>query len=770
MPSIRTIQIERAVSDISRILHATGIRPTLSEVLNRVSIYFSKNPVGKPLKMKHDFIQDGQISNVELYNELIASLQINMDVLYSASSSQVEDVMDLSEALRVHVNRLKAKRSRLEAQVDDYLLSLYNTDGYYYSISDNFADLSFTDLSLTSAFVNTVERCVTLPTVSSFSKKVPAELIGSPTINVKINEENTDIQSLVEAADSNVNFQSLLSPDPKLFASWTPKAPWGNATDGLSNTVWTFEVETDAEKEVLVSLHIPLGNSDNPMEISRIEIDPYGITPSQYCIRTNNISIDSATIEKLMAQGSLTSSEVNPFMVKSAVSDYSIESKVFGNQIITPSVSERFSLTDEVRLVESIDILIRKTKADFIDRSGSQPKFRYIFGFKDMSLTYHVYDNEAVFVSRPLYIPSELENEVVIDAVSLVAQSTSSEQTYIDYYVAAENGSTTLGGFDWKKITPLNETEKEVNVVRFDGANIKKGFITDTPTGDDLKRIKPNTVDANNLNPNASIIPGVDVYRIAEFDQQALLNSLSLEEGVNATRIYHTALSDDAVASLDWWKEKITTLTPSYGNIDTGNGFFYGGDIGDHGISVYVETKVENVMDVKPFLDEFRKADQNSQTWTVRVFLNGRDIAYLPPGQNSQLIPWVFQSGSNHVSLLVNIPKASTIKPNPHLGIVELFKQNKLTDFGTVKLATWSYVDFFDMKYNQVEQPQTFTIFNNEIVSRRKPTANFRLNYALKAQHGITAVRLRADVSRSSNNQYVSPKLSSYRLRFSYGV
>ena len=85
-----------------------------------------------------------------------------------------------------YLERLKSKRRSLEAKIDDYLLSNFNTAGYYYSISDTFANLDNTDVTLTSALIDTEAGEVSLPLVSTLTKKVPKESIGRPNISVVV--------------------------------------------------------------------------------------------------------------------------------------------------------------------------------------------------------------------------------------------------------------------------------------------------------------------------------------------------------------------------------------------------------------------------------------------------------------------------------------------------------------------------------------------------------------------------------------------------------
>ena len=171
----------------------------------------------------------------------------------------------------------------------------------------------------------------------------------------------------------------------------------------------------------------------------------------------------------------------------------------------------------------------------------------------------------------------------------------------------------------------------------------------------------------------------------------------------------------------------------------------------------------------EPLIKEFRKADANSQQWDVYVYLNGRKIGSLPQGTDTALLPWKFNKGLNHIALTVQIPASSQSFPSPYLGIIDLMLKDDLNAFGTVKLATWSYIDIFKMRYNETGQPKTFAINDNEIISRRKPTTNFRLKYTKATGHGPDSIRFRADFERSSDNDSVSSNLDSYSVRFSYG-
>jgi hypothetical protein len=719
---IRKIQTEQVLEDVARLLLAGGVAPTTNDILKLVSDYFSLYPPGTPLPFPIADMNSGERSNVRQFNQILAHIGVNLDVLYEASAQHVDQIMDLHAVFNNQLKLLKARRRRLESQIDDYLLSQYNTDGYYFSISDVFSDITLTDLSLTSAHVDTELESVILPTFSGLTKVIPMaskfELVG---LTVKVNDVVKNSREL---------------------------GSFSGALDGMTNTFWAIEVETAAPAEVVVTMDIALSNQGELVTMSRIDYDPYGMVATQVFVETANGQ--------------------NAGAIRTG----------FGQKIETSLY--RMAFSDSLRDVTNITITLRKNQPDYTISKDDGLLCRYVFGAKEIACLEHVYDNEAVFVSKPLQIPATFANDFIIDAVSIVTDEEVPPDTSLKYYVAADvDTASAVGDFNWKPIVPIGSFGNTAStVIRFDGAHPFARMVRSVPVGPELQLISPDSTndDLAKRNPSAVAIPGADIWRLCAFEEEPLLNSLSLEEGVNSSRISYTNYNVDAVKSLAFWESALGSTGPTapqltYGRIDTGNDFFYGGDVGRSNASVYVETYLEvNEDRTEPLVAEFRKSDPNSQTWDVRVLLNGRTVGWLPVGTNRLLIPWPFQRGLNHISLLVNIPPATVEVPNPYIGTLSLLGEDRLYNYGTVKLNTWNYVDPFDLQYNSIGSPTTFTILNKEIVSRRMPTDNFRIKYATPTNAAPTAIRVRADMERSIDNPHVTPLFKQYRLRFAYGA
>lgn len=724
--SISQIQRHRVFGETTRTLFSSGERPRLVDIMREVSGYFHEYPAGKPLPALTKTMQKNLPSNVTAFNQMLSHVVTNLDVLYEATEEHQQDTLLLTTLLKTNLERLRARRKKLVTQIDDYLFSLYNTDGYYYSISDVFSDLNLTDLNLTSAFVDTYSGYVSLPTISHLTKRVEPKMYSGTAITA----------SAPSSGDGVLTYNTL--------------SPFQGCVDGLTNTIWAIEVERDQPEEIVVNIMVTLAESQSSVKVSKIEYDPYGITPVQMWIETESYRTDNLQ---------------------------TIQVEDFGNGV--KKSQYKMTFVDQPRVVKSVNFWLRKTEPDYTVEKDNKTKYRYIFAAKDITMTEHVYDNQATFVSAALSLPEEIAGDNVIDAVSLVATDHTPTDTSISYFVASDiEGATDVSDFTWFPIDKIdNLNPKEESIFRFEGALKFSSTIRANPSdGDLLLKAFVSAGITEALNPNPNIIPGVDIYRLAVFSDEVLTKSIILEEGVNTTKILHvdpeSGVSDEEALELSYWKDHIdgTKINADtvYGRIDIGNGFFSGGDVGEHNKRIYVETYIESLTDQETMLKRLVKADTNSRVWDVKVYLNGREVGMLPVGVDELVIPWKFQKGLNHIALVVIIPPSTGAFPSPQNGLINLFDDSNLQDFGIVKLGTWTYVDFFKMQYNENGDPRTFTIYDGEIISRRKPTDNFRLKYSKARSTAPDAIRLRADLKRTTNNQFVSPYVDLYRLRFIY--
>lgn len=731
------IQIANAISAVAHRFYQSGVKPDLDQVFGKVSQYFAQNPPGNPVALDISTITSDTVSDVDALNILLANIVNNIKTLYQTTTVQSNEVLSQNTILRTQIDSLQKRQNKLITQINDYLLSLYNTDGYFFSISDNFTDTSLVDLSLTDAFIDTTNEEVSIPSLAAFSKTVDSSLIQTPNV-------------VVTSGGQSVNYTTI--------------SPFNFATNGTNNIAWEIQVSLPAPAQVSVVLTIPLGDGLNPVSLSRIDFEPYAMTAFQMFAEYGTMSNTTNTTNNYTT---------------------------FGNNITT-SLSN-IAFIDTAKRVISVRLTMNKSTYDFQTSDNNSNQYVYVFGAKNIAFTEQVYDLAATLVSAPLQLSPDSAGSMVIDAVSVATNDIIPPNTSINYYVAADNlsdATPSISNFQWLPIEPVNDTQTQNTTVSFNGAYQFIQMITQTPKSqNDLQLLPLNSTatDPTQLNPSPLIIPGVNTYTLANFTSAFLPNSIQLEEGVNSTRIYYTNYQASSVSNLDYWSGVINNSNPvvpaiTYGRIDQGNGFFYGGDIGANGVSAFIETFLYIDTEINPVLASIVKQDQYSQTWDVRAFLNGVSIGYLPGNNtnttsngltalNNIIIPWNFQTGINHIILAINIPPLSMVAGNnsPYLGVLDLMQNYDLNQFGIVKLANWSYVSFFDLQYNQPGTPTSFSVYNNQIVSKRQPTTNYRLSYSQDSGYGPSAIRFRADLARDINNVNLTPQLDSYRVRFSYG-
>lgn len=718
--SIQQVQTKNILNFIAQSLFSSGTNPMTKELLQPLSSFFASNPTGLPYKLPPGRFREDLLGNQEDYNDLLAFMIANLDTLYEVCFDHIDQIFQLNTVLQNHLDRLKKKRARLEDQIDDYLLSIYNSDGYFFSISDNFNETGLVDFDFTSAYVDTEAGVVTLPSLANGSRLIDPDKFRDPTITIKNNQNQT--------------------------YAYDTKMPFTNAIDGLSNTAWYVEVKTKDLGPLTLTLDIGLSTALGDTKLSRIEVIPYGIESTRVAVEVSYSDSDQ------------------------------LSSKVPFSNFVKTSTNKMIFNAEEVRDdVETVHLTMSKNKHDY-EITNQDGKFNvFMFGIKELILSENVYDTAASLVTIPLALPSTINGEASIDGVSAVIEDNIPFDASINYYVAEDiTDATSISDFNWRPISPIGwiSDASKNTVVKFGGSRFQSKILRRTPKNNDGKVIEFNTsdLDPSNQNPTGSYFTGLDVYRIAAFDDQFLSGTLTLEEGVNTTRIYYTDLDALAITNgFAFWKEIFDdgNYLTTYGQIDTGHGFFYGGDVGENAKSVLAETYINCEQELPIIQKDCRKLDSNSQLWNLKLYLNGREIANMPVGTNRTTVPWKFNKGRNHIALIANIPAASQ-GTTPYVGTFGIMSDDSLTNYGAVNLDFWTYVDNHKFVNNQVDDAKTFTIYNKELVSRRKPTDNYRISYHQMTNEGPAAIRFRADFTRNQNSTSITPILDAYRLRFSY--
>lgn len=733
--SIPAIQKAIQLEISSRKLFSNGEKPFLGEVFADASKYFSKHQLGKPISFGDFDLKQNVKSSIKPINMMASCIVLNLALIYQSSLMQARAVDQMQQTLSSATKKMQQRRSELENLIDSYLLSAFNTDGYFYSALEKFNSLSTADIALTSAYIDLQTNSCSIPSVSNGVTKLKKEDVGSVKV-LAYYPKSSNIRD-------DVTTNAILDQGEQV--RFNSSYDFLNCLDTKDNTFWFGSVETDTNMPVVVQVDIDFKTSSMPVSISRLEAELYGISPTQMLVKTSENSASSLNI---------------------FYEDFSNSTQVGTNTLL---------FVDKTREIASLRILLRKDTPDIISEKNNVKKYQYIFGFRNLFITKNTYDLDALYVSKAFSLPQEKFGDAYIDAISLEAEYIRPPGTDLEFYVAQDDGTAKwLDDFSWKKIVPITPTSSIEDVVRFDGTSSHSTMIKSNPGDNDLGLIPINSTSSSEMdrNPIDNLAPDASVYRLTRFDEEVISDTLKIEEGINTTRIFYLNRNESAISNgLEFWKDKIYTssVKTTYGNINDGNGFFYGGDIGENGKSVYIETFLESQFFQNNIIKDFKKLDSNALYWDIKLFLNGSEIGHIEPGVDFKTIPWAFREGMNHIAMIVNMPYAGANGSVPYLGVLDLMSGDDIKSYGTIKLANWSYVDIFKLKYKETGSPYTFSIFNEEIVSRRKPTNNLRLSYKKATGLSPDGIRLRCDLTRTAEDPNVTPLLKSYKLRFAYG-
>ena len=728
--SLRQIQTRNFLEFIISSYLSSGKKPSDNETSRALNFYFSQQPAGSPIKLDPNIFRANPVSDVEDINDFMASVQINLDNLFQQIDEHLDQSTLLTTALLSQMKSIRADRKKLSDKIDDILLGIYNTDGFFYSISDDFFDSDLIDFSFTSAFLDIESGVVMLPTNADRTKAMSLYGLNRPDVQV---------------------FERY---DGSKAVPFSIETPFDEAVDGLSNTAWYMKItRPEPSNGVTARVSLDVYGDSLVHQITQLAIHPHGVIPVQ------------CSVQKLVDNDGQTSN-LRPF------SNYikkSSEKMVFINENSSEPIS---------RLVFEFTKEQPDYYEDNIDgtRSGI-----YIIGIKELLMTQQSFVSNASLVSNPLSIPEALSEDQAIDSVSLTVEHDVPPNARVSYFVAPDvPGAQNLSDFNWKEIEPLSKQMGSTSktIVNLNGANTETVFIRSVSRdGSDIPIINLNkyTSDPNAKNPTYSLSQEFPVYRIASFGEDFFSGTLSLEEGINTTKVLHTTLSDQNIEdTFEFWKTKFETpgsYVSTYGETDIGNGFFYGADVGENERSVYIETNVYADIDYPVTLKEISKTNPNSKLWSVKAFLNGREIADMPVGIHKVTAPMKLNKGKNNIVFAINIPRASSSSYVPYIGSLDF----DMSEFGGFKLGELIYVDLFKFKDNgyrddaNISPNKWFTLYNGEIITRSNITNNYRLRYSTPTGLGPSAIRLRADLSRFDQDDRASPMIDSYRIRFGYG-
>jgi hypothetical protein len=714
--SISEIQKRKFLENLYRSFYSTGLnesdtalrQPNDDEIKKEFDNYFSTNRIGVPLRVDPSLLRNTPITSPEIMNNFMARYILNLDVLYDSIDDNTEKLMDSVSYLNKKIDFLKEKRINLEKKIDSILFSISNTDGFFYSFSESFANLNNIDLSLTNAFVDTENKKATLP---------------------KFKSNVLDFNAPGKINYSNVQYRIMFNGNVAITDRQMPDV--NNMFDGLNNTMSKVEFSSDIIGPCALIMNIPL---DAPFVISKVD---------------GKLSTGSAvtTVVELINQQNLNSSQ---FRRKQSNSDY-----------------DRFSFDFDPQLSGSLRITLIKYEPDYIDQLDTKNKYKYTFCIRDLIVSGQYYDANATLISSPISIPAGDANKI-IDALSIEAANENQNVGNINFFVAEDvQGASGISDFNWIPISSSTENSAAFDqIISFSRSNKVFKNIKSNPSINDLKLYDEST--DNNLsvkNPSTSIYNGISVRRVAKLNEQDSPYNSYLLDSVNCFSFKYTSYLNGLYLDTNRWSsiinktlENVQVFEP--GNIQITNIPSIPIALNLNGISGFLQTSLLVEEDTEA-VNTVSKSD-TSVAWDMAVYLNGTLLADMPAGVSSKEVSWSFKKGINNIVVTFDASGTSS-------GSISLMSGVSISTYGVPFVKYYSYVDPFDFRINRTENDTVFTIDNylgnNEILCRSKVNDNSRIVFQKNSNNPVNSIRFRADFSRFSS-PFGTPSLGSYRIKF----
>jgi len=703
--NISTVQKRRLLEHIYKSFYSSGVKPTDQQIKKAFSDWFTTNKPGFPVGIDYVALQSSRATSADLLNEIMINNLYNIDILYDTILENNDELFGVVTALNRIIDNLKNRRKMLESKIDDLLFTNNNTDGYFYSYTENFSSILNIDTFFSTGYVDVGLGSASMsPQVSGRYTIFAVDNLSNLTPSISLYENGVKVSSVVDATDFN------------------------NIFDGLNDTYWMKEHRTVAPVPVSVGISIPI--SSNAI-ISKVE---------------GYLSTSSPVIIQLRV--SYSDGSPDDFYIKSSASDYS-----------------SFSFSIKPKNYSNIELTMVKNEPDFIDNNSLSP-YVYRMGLRDLIIGSNTVAKTGTIVSKPISLPGNTNQQIFIDAVSISVEEQFINDGVIQYYVSQDNlKATSISDFNWIPISPSgSENAGFPSVVNFNGSTKNIVYISQTPKQNQLGFI-PISTDAkniNDLNPTTKIYAGKQVYRIAALSLEESYNNPVLLGNVDSFKHYYTL--DGALSryqDTDTWIKEINSLdsnllsnnlTEQLGNIAPGI---------NSPSSGYIKTKIITDKPITIRGDVVKSIN----SFNLAIYLNGLNIANLPAGKLDQSIQWDLLEGLNEIVITYDKPVSGPVSFSLIEGENLSTYGSIFTDY-FFYLDKFNFMNrnMDDNLYFTIDAPYG----RKEILASSPINSLSRFSYISKeAAYAPAAIRYRVDFARF-NNPFSAPKLDSLKIKFKH--
>jgi len=707
---ISTVQKRKFLKNLNKLYYSKGTKPSPQEIRSAFDSYFSVNKFGQPIDVPYDLLESIDRLDPFVMNELMANSLLNLEVLFDCIYENNVEIFNVITVLNKKMEILKRKRLKLEDRIDQILFENSNSDGYFYSFSDQFSDLNNIDLDLTTAHIDLINKKAELPYITSdYSTAITRNRLVPSSIeySIIVNGETTVKQSSVEDISS-------------MF-------------DGLNDTYWMQTVSTTRQSVVTLTMDIPLNNST--AEVSRIDGNLLTSTPCSVYLRC--IPADPAKDEELMSSPS--------------DGDYDTFSFRFASGLYSRAV-----------------LTIVKIEPDEVVNSDTSP-YLYKFGVRELLIGARYYDIKADIISNPISISTE-DNELLdIATVSIEVDDSVPDGTTVKYYVAPDVSyydGINISSFDWKEIQPTNYNVKEnTKFVSLSSSRLRSKKIGSTNADLTLVPLlsQSNAQVSTEANPFTVPYSSASAYRICYINSEEKIIAPYILSGID-TFEHYGLVHDNSGVEVAYYKDRTywsDTIANSPGSLIK--------SIVEEQVTS-TTTPIQNpssgVFRFKLFCDQAASAVhtlvKESYDYSISVYVNGSLLVDLPTQTISSSVEWNFNAGVNLIEVYYDKTSSQTVGFN-------LMSGSSIQQYGTVFLDYYTYVDPIEFRRRGPEGKRIFTIDKiygqRQLISTNYIEAGSRLYYISSKNDRVNSVRYRVSFRRYLD-PLQTPSLDSIRVRF----
>jgi len=468
--SLASRQVKKETNRIIEEHMKDGYIPSVEYISAKLGEFYSKYTPGAPmLQARHQPYR--KLFDVDIYNSNLNELYEDLNNLYEEIVDQFTVVLKDFDYYDTARKQLLFKVKELRGELSGLLLAAANTDGYVYSVYENFIDRSKIDLEHTTCEVDTEAGIITLKESMSGIVKVDMSHYHE-TINYPILSESKYSKNIV----SNTIF---------------PMSKFGYVFSDVGGT-WMQNVVSSKPGDMVVSFIIDIcpDNADG-LYISRIEME--GQSPKIMYVQPL-YSIDNVNFVAL------------PVGFGSGVKEVITGLKTVWN-------------FDQTR-VKYIKFMVSKTVEDEQISNGNYPAYRYVFGFKTIKIFRMGYNATSVLYSKAHVVEDPADEAMTIDKAALEVEQDLQSGTSAEYYLSL--GSDTTDDpteYNWAAVSPVNDpSPKEQQIVDFKHV----AFFNNVPK---------ITWDESAFNDPVETYREIPFHRIYDFPYEPVKNSVVLYRG-----------------------------------------------------------------------------------------------------------------------------------------------------------------------------------------------------------------------------------------------